>query len=92
MNRSAHLFQNRFVRGGFSDPVADSLLADGVQELRRGGPAQHQDGNHRMVPLEMGNDSCSIHPWHFQIAEDSGDACRLLILFHERNRRLPTLG
>ena len=92
MNRSAHLSQNRFVRGGFSDPVADSLLADGVQELRRGGPAQHQDGNHRMVPLEMGNDSRSIHPWHFQIAQDSGDACRLLILFHERNRRLPTLG
>ena len=30
MNRSAHLFQNRLVRGGLSDPVTDSLLADGV--------------------------------------------------------------
>ena len=92
MNRSAHLFQNRLVRGGLSDPVTDSLLADGVQELRRGGPAQHDDGNHRMVPVEMGDDGRSIHPWHLQIAEDGGNARGLLILFHERNRRLSTLG
>src|SRR4249920_3436202 len=92
MNRSAHLFQDRLVGGGLSNPVTDSLLADSVQELRRAGSAQHDDGNHRTVSVEMGNDRRSIHPWHFQIAKDGGDARSLLILFHQRNRRLSALG
>lgn len=92
MNRSTNLFQNRLVRGGLPDPVADTLLNDCVQELRRGGSAEYDDGYHWIVSVKMRNDGRSIHPGHFQVAENGRNVCSLVLLLHEGDSRLSAVG
>ena len=92
MNCRAHFFQDRLIGRGLSDPVADSLLADGIQELPGRGPAKDNDRNHWMVSLEMSDDCRSIHAGHFQVTEKGGDARSLVVLFHQRDRGLSALG
>ena len=92
MNCRADLFQDRLIGRGFSDPVTDALLADRVQEPPGLGPAEDDDRNHWMVSPEMSNDCRSVHAGHFQVTEDGGDACSLVVLFHQRDRGLSALG
>src|SRR5688572_28508052 len=92
MHGPSYLFQDRFIRRRFSDPVTHTLLSDCIQELVRSGSAQDDDGDQRIMRTKVRDDGRSVHAGHFQVAQNRGDARGKAFLFHEIDGVLPALG